>query len=183
MKIFYAIDLDEKTKHEIKNHAKYISNHLKAGRMIDPFNYHMTLEYIGDINNRRLDEYIDVLKRAAFHINQSDLIFKNISSFVKDKKELIYLKAEDNKEVNRLKNGISRDLGIQRKQFIPHITLFRDAIFKEGFSTDAISDIIEFKEIKCRVNYVVLMESKLINGKIVYIILYDHKLEGADNGS
>lgn len=183
MRIFYAIDFDEKTKREIRHVAKDISNILKAGRMIDPFNYHVTLEYIGEIENGKLDRYIIVLQRALINSKRADLVFKSISSFIKDKKQLIYLKVEDNSEVERARVDILRELKIKEKPFSPHITLFRDAIFKEGLSIDAISDIIGFKEIKYRVNEISIMESKKINGKIVYIDLYDQCLEGVDNGS
>lgn len=183
MRIFYAIDFDEKTKREISYIAKYVADYLKAGRMIDPFNYHITLKYIGEIDEGVLGEYIKVLREAALYNVRKELILRSISSFTKDKRHLIYLKAENNNEVERIRADILKATGSKERSYLPHVTLFRDVIFKEGFSIDTISDIIDFKEIKYIVNEISLMESKTINGKIVYIILYDQSVKGADNGS
>ena len=183
MKIFYAIDPDEKIKRQIKYYAEKLSKYLKAGRMIDPFNYHITLEYVGNIDDVRSVAYIEVLKRAAADIEQSEIVLKGVSSFVKKKRELIYLNVDGNEEISKLKKNISIDLGSKEKSFLPHITLYRDAVFKDGFSIESISDIIEHKEIRFIAKDAVLMESTLINGKIVYMILYDQKFKGANNGS
>ena len=58
MRIFYAIDLDQKTKIKIGEAAKRISKYLLAGRMINIYNYHITVEFIGEVDIGKVEKYI-----------------------------------------------------------------------------------------------------------------------------
>jgi RNA 2',3'-cyclic 3'-phosphodiesterase len=176
MRIFYAVDPDEHMKELIWSRAARIGDHLMAGRAIDVFNLHVTVEYIGEADNGRMQEYIRILDKAAADVRPFEIRLKEISSFKQGPSHLIYLKAEHNSGLEKIRNVIIRELIFPFTLYIPHITLFRDALLKDGFTMEKISDKVGFEAISFPVSSVSLMESRRINGKLVYITLYERKI-------
>lgn len=177
MRIFYAIDIDENTKNEIRKKTEQIGSLITTGRIIDPFNYHITLEYVGEVDKRELDYYCGILKEAAGDTPSSNIAFSGISSFRRDRAHLIFLKGEAQKEAEVIRQRIISFFSGEKKPFLPHITICRDALLKKGVDIDDIAYKIGYEPITVKADNISLMESSLINGKLVYITLYNIKLK------
>jgi 2'-5' RNA ligase len=183
MRIFYAVDPPEHIKERILAKTAGISDYLSTGRAIDVFNIHVTVEYIGEVCKEKVKDYIKVLDKAAADARPSAIRLKGISSFFRGGSHLIFLKAWHENGLECVRNGIINELGLPAGPYLPHITLYRNALLKDGYTIKKISDIIGPEEINIPVCGISLMESRTINGKLVYINLYEHKIRGDDHGS
>jgi RNA 2',3'-cyclic 3'-phosphodiesterase len=176
MRIFFAVDPDEQIKEQISFKTAGIADVLKAGRAIDVFNLHVTVEYVGDADSDKINGYIKILDGAVRDAKSSEIRLRQISSFRRDGCSLIYLKAEHDTELEKIRDAIVRDLYFPYAKYLPHMTLFRDAVFKDGYSIEKISDMIGPAGIVFQMQSISLMESRRINGKLVYITLYERKI-------
>ncbi|AXS42084.1 RNA 2',3'-cyclic phosphodiesterase [Breoghania sp. L-A4] len=101
---------------------------LRNARWIDPENYHITLRFIGDIDDRTADEVAFALgriNRTPFEIRLGGLAaFGNkkphsIYAAVAPNPQLAELQAEQERIIQRL------GLPAERRKFIPHVTICR----------------------------------------------------------
>jgi len=101
---------------------------LRGARWIDPENYHITLRFIGDVDDRTADEVagaLDRIHRAPVEIRLNGLgSFGNgkphaVWSRVEQTPELLEMQAEQERLFQRL------NLPPERRKYIPHVTLAR----------------------------------------------------------
>ncbi len=101
---------------------------LRGARWVSPENYHITLRFIGDIDERMADEIADALtriKRAPMRIHLDSLgTFSNgkphtVWARVAPSPELVELQGQQERMIQRL------GLPAERRKFIPHVTLAR----------------------------------------------------------
>ncbi|MFD1697638.1 RNA 2',3'-cyclic phosphodiesterase [Roseibium aestuarii] len=101
---------------------------LKGARWIDPENYHITLRFIGDIDDRTADEVVDALdriRRDPVRIELSGLgSFGNgrphaVWARVAPSPALAELQAEQERILQRL------HLPPERRKYMPHVTVAR----------------------------------------------------------
>jgi 2'-5' RNA ligase len=101
---------------------------LRGARWIDPENYHITLRFIGDIDDRMADEVADALGRIRR--DPVEIRLNGLGSFgngkphavwarVEPSPELIELQAEQERILQRLR------LPAERRKYLPHVTLAR----------------------------------------------------------
>lgn len=102
---------------------------LQGARWIDPENYHITLRFIGDVDNTTANDVVDALDR----LSNSEAIkvrLDHLGSFGGDKPRALFAGAEPNAALNRLQAAQERVL--QRiglppdgRKFVPHVSLAR----------------------------------------------------------
>lgn len=101
---------------------------LRGARWIDPENYHVTLRFIGDIDDRMADEVADALdriRRRSFEVR-----IDGLGSFGNGKPHSIWGRVEPLRELHELQGEqerILQRLGFsgERRKYIPHVTLAR----------------------------------------------------------
>lgn len=101
---------------------------LRGARWIDAENYHITLRFIGDIDDRMADEVADALdriRRRSFEVR-----IDGLGSFGNGKPHSIWGRVEPLKELQELQGEqerILQRLGFtgERRKYIPHVTLAR----------------------------------------------------------
>ena len=101
---------------------------LPGARWVDPENYHITLRFIGDIDQRTADEVIGALDRVdrrSFELSLAGLDAfggnkpHSIVACVKGSAELRELQSEQERIIQRI------GLEPERRKFRPHVTLAR----------------------------------------------------------
>lgn len=101
---------------------------LRNARWIDPENYHITLRFIGDIDDRMADDVADALSRV--HRDPVEIRLNGLDAFGKDKPHSIHARVEPTQglaELQAEQERIFQRLGLpaERRKFMPHLTICR----------------------------------------------------------
>lgn len=101
---------------------------LRGARWIDPENYHLTLRFIGDIDDRMADEVVDALDRI--HRRPIEIRIDGLGSFGNGKPHSIWARVVPNQaliELQAEQERILQRIGLapERRKYIPHITIAR----------------------------------------------------------
>lgn len=149
-------------------------------RWIDPENYHLTLRFIGDIDDRTANDVADMLdavQRPSFELRLTGLdqfggkkpraIFASAAS----SPALIELQAEQERLLQRI------GLPAETRRFTPHVTLarLRDA------SVIEVAEFLStrgFRPVSFPVTRFVLFSSRASQGGGPYIVEADYPLRG-----
>ncbi|MGV3574522.1 MAG: RNA 2',3'-cyclic phosphodiesterase [Devosia sp.] len=102
---------------------------LSGARWIDPENYHITLRFIGDVDNQTANEVVDNLDYLSESL-RFPVKLTHLGTFGGDKPRALYAGVEPSEALNRLQAAHERML--QRaglppdgRKFVPHISLAR----------------------------------------------------------
>jgi RNA 2',3'-cyclic 3'-phosphodiesterase len=160
---------------------------LKGGmanaRWIDPENYHITLRFIGDVENHMADEIaaaLDRIKCAPFDVSLS-----GVGEFGSKKPHSLYANVRPNVELNRLAADMERlcqriGLPAEPRKFVPHITIAR---LKAPLIEDVahyLSSRGNFSTAPFKISRFVLMSSKDSVGGGPYIVEENYPLAGRE---
>ena len=181
MRVFFAFELNNEDKeyiHIIQNKMKATVN---SGNFTEKNNFHITLRFIGEINEEKIGSLLEVLDDIA--ANAKPLVFNlnKIGMFDKKGKKTIWMGSESNEVLNDIYIDIEKlitdkNFDKEDKVFLPHITLVRSARIKDCKDIELI-DI--HKEIK--ISSISLMESKRVEGVLRYIPIANRKLIGKED--
>jgi len=102
---------------------------LPGARWIDPENYHITLRFIGDIDERTADDVYSVLSEVRRR-SPLTITLDGLDTFGGGKPRAVFARASGNgalSEVQAEQERLIRQLGLapERRKFIPHVTLAR----------------------------------------------------------
>lgn len=102
---------------------------LPGARWIDPENYHITLRFIGDIDERMADDVCSILGDARRR-NPLAITIGGLDTFGGGKPRTVFARASGNGELGELQaeqERLLRQVGLEpeRRKFIPHVTLAR----------------------------------------------------------
>jgi len=122
MRLFLSIDIPESIQDQI---ATLTCPELEQVRWTTSHQLHITLVFIGDQPQHRLDEIIEAVAEVEF--TPFNLTMKQIGHF---RSGIIWLGVDENEQLQRLQKSLShkiRGLGIklEQRKFIPHLTLGR----------------------------------------------------------
>ncbi|MEP3275734.1 MAG: RNA 2',3'-cyclic phosphodiesterase [Stappiaceae bacterium] len=101
---------------------------LRGARWIDTENYHITLRFIGDIDDRTADEIAHALERV--NRNPIEIQIRGLDVFGGNRPHCLIAKIEHNQALSELQAELERilqRLGLppERRKYTPHITLAR----------------------------------------------------------
>lgn len=172
-RFFTAIKFNDEVVQALDHNAKVIAENGKI-RLADPENYHLTLIYIGA--TARVSE-----ARQAFHASvreKFEVEFSNVRFLKRNDGMLVWQVVENNADLSALHKQLNEELSWRgfanrNREFRPHVTLGRDFNLKE----DQELSIDEVAEINAKlvtppsflVESVGLYESKVVDGKLVYV--------------
>ena len=113
---------------EVQQSLSLLRGGLPGARWIDPENYHITLRFIGDIDDRLAHEIaslLDGVKRRSFEVR-----FGSVTSFGGNKPRAIVVSVEPIQPLIELQSELERlmqRLGLEpeSRKFMPHVTLAR----------------------------------------------------------
>lgn len=146
---------------------------LHGARWIETEDYHITLRFFGDIDNRMADELVrslDHIKRNPFRIRLS-----SINVFRSKTPHSLYARVEPCEELTLLQSDIDRTakrLGIatDKVKFTPHVTIARLKRVKLDDLLGYLSSRGNFSTDAFPVNRFVMMSSRKSVGGGPYII-------------
>ncbi|MBS1791149.1 MAG: RNA 2',3'-cyclic phosphodiesterase [Acidobacteria bacterium] len=183
MRTFIAIELPNSVKAEL---AKLQTELRRTGADIgwtNPENIHLTLRFLGEIEERKVDELKRVCAEIAAEFQPFSLCLKDTGYFPDFRRpRVLWVGLGGSIEIaaqlqNRLEQGVSA-LGFDRedKSFKPHLTIGRVKSGKNVKPLVAKADMYPLPELPFDVGEIVLFKSELLPAGARYTALGKWKL-------
>lgn len=182
MRVFIAVELSKKIKEELKTIQQEVKKAASAGKFTSFENFHLTIHFIGEVNSEDYDKIKSAMDKAAENIPAFQLNLNGLGSFKKKNREIIWIGVKGeldtlqclNKEVvNRLNSFSSKE---PEADYTPHVTLGRQV--RLNTSINILNEALLSSGWTLPVKSISLMESKRLNGKLVYESVYKVRLSG-----
>ena len=175
MRLFIALNLPEKIRELLYKTAKELKEKgLFQGKITEKENLHLTLKFLGDIREEKID---DIIKRLdEIKINKAPVIIGNFGVFDEKFVRIIWVKLAGADELQKEIDSELLDIFNKDQEFSAHLTLGRVKLIKdkEGFKKNIKFDITNKEFI---INEFCLVKSTLSKDGPKYEILERFKLE------
>jgi len=173
MRLFIAINFDDKVKDYLFSIIKILSANSKKGSFTLKENLHLTVIFIGE--TERANDIMQAMDRLS--TKQFSLKFGDLGYFRRDGGNIYWIGVEKSSQLSEIYNNLFYELsasgfGIEKREYRPHLTLGRQVILSKDFNKDCIS----YNEMKVPVTNISLMKSERINGKLTYTEIYSKQL-------
>jgi len=184
MRLFVGVDLPAEIKKTLLEFQSELRHLGISGSWKSLDNFHITLEFIGEIESDRISALTETLTKVGGNFKPFCLTIAGLGAFpsLKQPHTLWTAVSGSLTDLNQLRYDLHHELKIRgfdldERQFKPHITLAsRPKLDKHDFSPVLTKILGEFMVVE-----VVLFESRAIGGKRVYTDLYSAGLEkGSD---
>ncbi len=177
---FIALDLPK----EITNHLKKIQTLIKKkslfiGKFTEPENLHLTLKFLGEINQEEIEKVHEKLNKIKFNEFETELKEVGVfSSKYKKNIKMIWIKV-GGKNISDLQKQVDNSLKNLFKpeiRFMSHITIARvKKVFDKKTLIEYLKKIKPIK-IKFKINEFYLKESELFPEGPIYKNLEKYKM-------
>ncbi|WMS41075.1 RNA 2',3'-cyclic phosphodiesterase [Acuticoccus sp. MNP-M23] len=123
-RLFTALALPE----AVRTQLTFLRGGLKGARWIDPANYHITLRFIGDVDDRVADEIAYTL--SSIQRDPLSIRLCGLASFGSRKPHSVYARVEPTEALSELQAEQERmfqrlGLPAEARRFTPHVTIAR----------------------------------------------------------
>ncbi len=168
MRVFVAIDLDRETKDSLWGLVKELMHYQGSVRWVQRDAFHLTLKFLGEVGQDRLESLRDSLVAAADGLSPFQMQLKGTGVFPSfARPRVLWVGVAENRQLMDLQASVEETLvreGFQRQDrtFHPHITIGR--VKSQKGLQRLLQELRRYKELdfgKIYVNQVVLMESIL----------------------
>lgn len=169
LRLFYAIEFQDDIKEFLDDIQGPIKSHSIKGNFTYIDNFHLTLRYMGEVTENQEYNLRELLKETFQSFSKFTLTTKDLGSFQRGNTEIIWVGIEESSELMEVYNTLERNLndkGFEREKrpYKPHITIGREVVLKER---SLLNYQLPQKEIW--VDRLTLMNSKRINGRLMYV--------------
>lgn len=166
MRVFYALTFKKTSRERLALLRDDIANSVLKGRFVRESNFHLTLQFIGDVTFMQADLLADIMYLQKL-ILPTNLLISHAGSFVKRNKETVWAGIEKNEMLMNFQKKLrislpAADFKLETLKYIPHITLGREVLTEKPISDYIISPF------RIDLESFVLMESKRVNDYLTY---------------
>jgi len=174
---FIALDLPREAINEIKKTQNLIwKKTLFTGKITEPENLHLTLKFLGEINEDKINEIRKRLREIKPKSFEAEL--GEVGIFSKQFIKIIWVKL-NGKGVFQLQKEIDnklKDLFEPEQRFMGHITIARVKNVKDKEELIEYLENLKIKRIKFKVNEFILKNSELMPEGPVYLDIEKYAL-------
>ena len=180
MRTFIAAEFNLETKDKIEEVSMKIKNQSRKGNFTVKDNYHITLRFIGETGVNEVDLLKEAILLASCKVKKFTVNIDEVGKFQNNGGNIFWIGAKKHNELIKLNSILSKSLEAEgfsrdKKKFVPHITLARDAATVG--SPDMVLKSIKFDTINADIQKISLMESKFIAGRVIYKPLFSADLK------
>jgi 2'-5' RNA ligase len=170
MRVFTAITLSIQIRDYLKELQEYIKPYVLKGNFTDYDNFHLTLRFIGEIQNEK-NRIVAAMGQAASETGSFLLSTDEIGTFKKKNKYILWLGVTPLQELQRFYQNLESAMEQQgfsqeERPYRPHITLGRELVMTK--EVEEVRQILPYRRMHIAIDHIALMESKRINGKLTY---------------
>lgn len=171
MRCFIAVELDNETRTILTNVQKNLVNLGVKGNFTRPENLHLTLKFLGEIDQSTYLKVCRLLSKVAQRHQTFVTTFNEVGKFNKRNKKILWAGFSKNKNLIDLYTDIEDELKTimpieTEKYYTPHITLIREAVLAHKINNVDISELLKHT---FKVSGISLMESTRVDGKLTYV--------------
>ncbi len=179
MRLFVAINFDEKIKEYLMEKVTELRKYSVSGNFTRRENFHLTLAFIGETDKQKeVEAAIDVAVNKSYaHVFPVGI--GGIGKFMRREGDIYWVGVKKDTmlwEINRNLMAELRGKGfdIDEQEFKPHLTIGRRVIV-DNFDAEGFGDTENAMEML--VKRISLMKSERINGKLTYTEVYGVQLK------
>lgn len=169
MRLFVAINLTDEIKNSLYGCIKELESCCIKGRFTLKENLHLTIVFIGETDRpQEAIQAMDTVKSPPV-----ELAFGGLGRFARRDGDIYWVGVQKTEPLKRLYRELFDALkeakfSLQDKDFKPHLTLGRQIVLKHKEIT--------VPDMKMTANYIDLMKSERIDGRLTYTPIYRKKL-------
>ncbi|MFZ5965646.1 MAG: RNA 2',3'-cyclic phosphodiesterase [Bacillota bacterium] len=175
MRVFIAIELSKELKKYFFNQSKIIQRYCIKGNFTREDNFHLTLRFIGESDEKQIEELKNAVSKTAEKCSGFSSMTGNLGFFPRGNKKILWAGLENSTELKKLYQLLEKELesiGYPKEErgLKPHITIGREVVLQSEF--DTLKQVISMVPNELFVNKLSLMESTREDGKLVYRPLF-----------
>jgi RNA 2',3'-cyclic 3'-phosphodiesterase len=172
MRVFISIEIPSDIRLEVENIQRKLP--LFNGKLTEKQNLHLTLKFLGEVEDKKVAELKRKLKKLKFKKFESGL--GNLGTFKPNFLKIIWIKLENCEEIQKEVDKILEGLFPVEKGFMSHLTLARvkDVENKDDFFSELKGTRFEKK--KFIVDRIFLKKSTLTQEGPIYETLAEIEL-------
>ena len=182
MRCFLAVDIPEHIKKNLLQVVHNIKKDLTGVKWVEPYNLHITIKFLGEIEDKKVPGLLEVLEGRLSHSGTFTLKLKNFGFFPDIRRPRVFWVGVEDKEENLKKlwkeiENIIPKFGVSRdnRSFTPHLTLAR--IKKPiKIKKSSLDELKEFESSPFNVDTLVFYKSVLTSKGPIYTKIKEIKL-------
>lgn len=184
MRTFIGFDFCNELKNELLNIQNILKANSDKGSWVNSSNFHMTLKFLGEIDDSKVDYIDNILKEIALKSSPISINLKNLGYFDRRDNEYRVVWVGFGGEIDKLNltydilGNMMYEIGFTKetRSFNPHITLGRRVQTKANFNI--LKQMIEPKLGKEYIlDNLVLMKSEAIMKNRIYTPIISYNLK------
>lgn len=187
MRCFIAIDIDEKIRAGIADLQKQLAAKVDIKKSdvkwVEPENIHLTLKFLGEVDDARIPEIRGITERVASTHNKFTLDIETVSSFGGRSAKVVWVGAgKGADELLALQKDLDEHLTLagypsEEREFSAHLTLCRVRNPKAGIKlAEACKTFEDYSIGSISADALCVYQSQLTPAGPIYTLLVSHKL-------
>lgn len=181
MRVFIAIEFEDQVKEFLAQIQQRVQTHCTKGNFSRRENFHLTLRFIGEVEEDRLLAIKSAISSVAVGTRGFGLELGGMGQFPKGNRSIVWVGVKVGSELHKLYQELEKALeqqGFTRENrgYHPHITLAREVDSEQAvraIGTEESSSLTQ------QVRAISLMQSTREGGRLVYRPLFRQEF-GAD---
>ena len=178
MRLFIAIELPEGIKAELEKSAASVHGACERGTFTRRENFHLTLAFLGETDPSRIREIIRLMDDCPSR--SIPITIGHMGRFKRREGDVLWRQVEADKSLFQLQKTLAhglRSLGLplEDREFVPHLTLARRVVLKDGIKLRDLS--AQMPDLAYMAHNMTLMQSKQMNRRTTYIPLHCSALD------
>lgn len=179
MRLFIAIDLEDKIKDTLNQSIQELKRNSVSGNFTPRENLHLTVVFIGETMKTKEVNYAMEQAIANINVNKFNLSIEGMGKFKRREGNIYWVGIKKEQTLWSIQGELSKELkiagfDIEDREYVPHLTLGRKVITKDTFKEQEF--IKSLGKMDMEVAKISLMKSERVGNRQVYTEIFKVEL-------